>query len=238
MVRIVPAAAFLLLLLPSFAQALDVEGKAYAGIFDKYLWRGLNLSAGRAVIQGGVDLSAKGFTLGLWGNSQLRNSDDYKAGEVTEVDFTVDYTFTVGELLSLSAGNCFQVLSGMADTSEAYVRAVLEVPLQPAIAMYYDWDQAQEKGLFYALSVGHTFSPSEWVQMQALSSVSYNERSDYLVGNYSDWHTAEFSITADCRISEHVTVTPSLLYSIPISGAAREVTDDYWLSGVTLSLAF
>ena len=41
--------------------AIEVEGSAYVGYFDKYLWRGFDLSGGLPVVQGGVNLSAKGF---------------------------------------------------------------------------------------------------------------------------------------------------------------------------------
>ena len=62
------------------AAAVEVEGDAYAGVFDKYLWRGFDLSGSQAVAQGGVDLSAGGFTLSFWSNAQLSND----AGEGSE----------------------------------------------------------------------------------------------------------------------------------------------------------
>ncbi|WP_052464629.1 hypothetical protein [Geoalkalibacter subterraneus] len=33
--------------------AIEVSGDAYIGIYDKYLWRGIDFSAGQPVLQGG-----------------------------------------------------------------------------------------------------------------------------------------------------------------------------------------
>jgi len=40
--------------------AIEVEGDVYVGIWDKYLWRGFDLSDGRPTIQAGIDLAVGG----------------------------------------------------------------------------------------------------------------------------------------------------------------------------------
>ncbi len=54
----------LLVGLCSTASALEVAGDAYVGVYDKYLWRGFDLSGSMPVAQGGVDVSAGSFTFG------------------------------------------------------------------------------------------------------------------------------------------------------------------------------
>ncbi|MCD4689358.1 MAG: hypothetical protein K8R55_08500, partial [Desulfuromonadaceae bacterium] len=66
--------------------AIEVEGDAYAGIWDKYMWRGFNLSDSRPTLQAGLDLSAGGFTLSTWHNWQLNSSDNLRSGEMNETD--------------------------------------------------------------------------------------------------------------------------------------------------------
>ena len=51
--------------------AIEVEGDAYLGVYDKYLWRGFDLSGSKPVAQGGIDVSAGAFTLSTWTNVQL-----------------------------------------------------------------------------------------------------------------------------------------------------------------------
>ena len=41
--------------------AIEVEGDVYAGVYDKYMWRGFNLSASQPVLQMGTDISTTKF---------------------------------------------------------------------------------------------------------------------------------------------------------------------------------
>jgi hypothetical protein len=75
LVLIVLAAAMSALCSPG-AAAIEVAGDAYVGVFDKYLWRGFDLSAGEPVAQGGINLTAGGFTLSYWTSVQLSSNDD------------------------------------------------------------------------------------------------------------------------------------------------------------------
>ena len=74
-------------LVPAASAAIEVEGDAYVGYYDKYLWRGFDLSGGTPVVQGGVDLSAKGFTLSYWTNIQTKDDvvlgSEVNAGNAT-----------------------------------------------------------------------------------------------------------------------------------------------------------
>ena len=65
--------------------------------------------------------------------------------------------------------------------------------------------------------------------------VGYNDRSDYLVGDYSGWQNYELSAAADIKLTEELTLTPSLLYSSPISSAAKDAIDSQWMAGVNLT---
>ena len=70
--------------------AIEVEGDVYAGVYDKYLWRGFDLSGSEPVAQGGVDLTSGAFTLSYWTNVQLSSDsgEGYKSGEATENDLS------------------------------------------------------------------------------------------------------------------------------------------------------
>ncbi|NJC87572.1 MAG: hypothetical protein FIB02_03430 [Desulfuromonas sp.] len=240
--------AALLCLSVTNAWALDVEGSANLGVFDKYLWRGINLSESRAVTQGSLEASANGFTLGAWGNAQLRDNSAYDAWEVNEVDLTLGYSFDVTDLFSVSVGNITYILKDIEDTNEAYAGVTVNTLLSPTLTVYYDWDKAEEDGLFYTAAISHTFEPCAHAAVNLSALVSYNDESDYSISyydreadedkSYSHWHNYELSASADIKVTEQLTITPSLLYSSPLSNEAKKAIDSEWLAGVNLSYSF
>ncbi len=227
--------------------AIEVEGDAYVGYYDKYLWRGFDLSGGTPVVQGGVDLSAKGFTLSYWTNIQTKDDflfDDptapIDAGNATETDIILDYSFNPTELIGVSVGTIWYALDGADDTKEAYLGVSLDTILEPAVTIYYDYDQADENALFYTVSVGHSVDVTENASVSLGALVSYNDESDYAVGLYSDWHNLELSVAADYAVTDQISVSPSFIYSEPISDDAEDIggIDDEIMFGVSVALTF
>jgi uncharacterized protein (TIGR02001 family) len=246
MKKMVPIGIVLLLAVivvgtPALA-AIDVEGDAYVGYYDKYLWRGFDLSGGTPVVQGGMDLSAKGFTLSYWSNIQTKDDvvlgSDVNAGNVTETDITLDYTFSPVEKLTVSVGTIWYALDGLDDTKEAYLGLSLDTILEPAVKVYYDYDQCDEDGLFYTASVGHSFEVNDALSVSLGALVSYNQESDYAVGDYSDWHNYELSVSADYAVTDQISISPSFLYSDAISDDAKDSIDSEVLGGIAVTLSF
>lgn len=243
-VCIVLAAAFLAVgtLAPASRAAVEVSGDAYVGYYDKYLWRGFDLSGGTPVVQGGVDLSAKGFTLSYWTNIQTKDDvvlgSDVNGGNATETDITLDYSFDVTDLLSVSIGNIWYALDGLDDTKELYLSLGLGTILEPSVTVYYDYDQAKEKGLFYTASVGHSIELTDKLSLSLGALVSYNDESDYAVGDYSDWHNYELSTSVDYAVTDQLSISPSVLYSSGISDEAKVAIDSEWLAGVNATFSF
>lgn len=234
--------------------ALEVEGGAYAGVYDKYLWRGFDLSGGKPVAQGGVDLTAGNFTLSYWVNSQLStdkgnmydedgnldDSDDLNAGEINETDITLDYSVDVNELVSLSVGNVMYALDGADDTNEAYLKVGLKTLLNPTVAVYWDWDESEEAGLFYVVSIGHDFEVNDALTVSVSANAGYNQENYSVDETYSDWHNAEFGVKVDYQLTEQFSVTPSFVYSTPLSDDAREIAEinDETAAGLTVNFTF
>jgi uncharacterized protein (TIGR02001 family) len=223
---------FVATLVPAAQAAIEVSGDAYVGYYDKYLWRGENLSESKPVVQGGVDLSTHGFTLSYWSNLQTHN------GEMTETDVTLDYSYDINKLFSVSAGNIFYALDGVPDTNELYFGASVNTILSPAIKIYWDYDQAKDDGYFITASVGHSFELMDKLGLNLGTLVSYNGASDYSVGDYHNWHNWELSASLDYAVNDQVSISPSFTYSIPISNAADDVIDDQILAGLNATLSF
>ncbi len=214
----------------SYAQAeVAVSGDVYAGIYNKYVFRGLDSSGNQWVSQFGADLSYKGFTLGYWSNLMTHQTPDsfYKAGEITETDITLNYAFTPVKLVTFNVGNIFYSLEGVRDTDELYAKATFNTILSPTIAMYWDCKQSNSTGLFYAFSVGHTFEVTKQLGLNLGALVSYNQ-ANYSAqfgtnNNYSNWHDYEFSVSADYALTDKIKISPTYTYSNAISSKARDI---------------
>ncbi|TYO97711.1 hypothetical protein EDC39_109115 [Geothermobacter ehrlichii] len=225
---------------PVSALAFEAEGDVYAGIYDKYLWRGFDLSGGLPVAQGGVDVAIGGFTVSYWSNMQLKNDagEGLPAGEVNETDLTLDYSFEPGDLVSVSVGNIFYALDGLEDTSELYAGVSFDVIASPSLTAYYDWDKAEKKGLFFVFAVSHCFEPVKGLSVTPGLAISWNEESDYAIGSYSDWHNYEASLGIDYAITDAIGISASYLFSEGISDEARQVIDSESAAGLSVSLSF
>ena len=76
------------------AQAADVEVSASAGVSNMYLWRGLDLGYGAAMVDGSLDIAMGGAYAGVWtasGYSSWGSEYDLYVGYAGEVeDFSYD----------------------------------------------------------------------------------------------------------------------------------------------------
>jgi uncharacterized protein (TIGR02001 family) len=225
--------------------AIEVSGDAYVGYFSKYVWRGFDLSGGLPVVQGGVDLSAAGFTLSYWTNIQTRSDDvdndgvlDFEGGEGTETDLILNYAIPVGEIATINVGNIYYMLDGFDDTNEIYAGATFNTLLSPTVKIFYDWDKADERGLFYTASVSHSLPVGEMITLGASALVGYNDENYSVSEDWSDWHNYELSAKADIKVTDQLTITPSILYSSPISDDAKDTIDSQLVGGVNMLFAF
>ena len=220
--------------------AIEVEGDAYVGVYDKYLWRGFNLSGSMPVAQGGVDLTSGNYTLSYWTNVQLSsdNGEGLKSGEATENDFILDYSRDLNDLVSISVGDIYYMLDGIDDTHELYLTVGLSTILEPSVSVYYDWDEADENGLYYTASISHSFDLMEKLGLSLGALVGYNDKSDYAVGNYSDWHNYELSVGADYALTDQLSISPSFLFSEGLSDEAKEVIESEMMAGVAVTFTF
>ncbi len=221
------------------AAALEVSGDAYAGVFSQYLWRGIDFSGNQPVMQGGMDLSAKGVTISYWSNFQMIGDSDpaLDAGEMTETDLTVDYTTNVMDKLAVSVGNIYYTFNVPGATNEAYVGLSLDTLLSPSLTVYWDWDKARSDdrdGLFATFSIGHTIEVMDNLGVNLGALVSYNDEN---VGDYSDFHNYELSASVDYTPLKNLTVSPSLLYSEQL-GSDASALDSKLVSGLNVSYAF
>jgi uncharacterized protein (TIGR02001 family) len=223
--------------------AITIEGDAYVGLWDKYLWRGFDLSDGRPTIQGGIDLTTHGWTLSTWHNWQLSSSDELRAGELNETDIILSYAFDLGDMVSMSVGDIWYSLDfrGAEDTNEFFVHTTLNTLLSPTLKIWWDWDAAEEDGLYYTLDISHSFDLGQWMQKTTLNLgalVAYNQHSDYAVGDFGGFHNYELSASLDYALTDQLTISPIAMFSSGISSAAKEAIDTETAFALNLTFTF
>jgi len=245
MKKLVLALVGLAMMATPAAAAIEVEGDVYAGVYDKYMWRGFNLSNSQPVLQMGADVSFEGFTFSYWTNTQLSsgNAAFLNSDEVTETDIVLDYSFDVNEMLSVSVGDIYYNFNVPGNTHELYLGLALNTILAPSLTVYYDWDAASDAdldGLFYTVSVGHDVEVAENICLSLGALLSYNDESPF-VGAYSELHNYELSVGASYAVNDQVSVDASYTFSDPISDEAEAAIgndDGESLAGVSVTLAF
>lgn len=234
MKKLILMAAVLVVMTATSALAeIKVTGDAYVGAFDKYLWRGFDLSGSQPVVQGGMDLTFKNLTLSYWTNAQINTDkgEGFKGGEANENDITVNYAIPVGEIASVNIGNIYYTMEGLADTNEIYASAALNTLLTPTVKAYYDWDEFKDDR-FYTLNIGHSIALGNMnLGLGALASYADNDAS------HEPWN-AELSAGLNIPVIEQVSVKPTFLYSTPLGDDAKEALDTEMTGGLTVTLAF
>lgn len=231
---LVVACALCMVAMVSTAKAeVVVSGDVYAGMYNKYVFRGVDLSDNKWVSQFGADLSYKGFTLSYWSN--LLTADGtilgsaFESGDISETDITLNYEYSPIELLTFNIGNTFYSLENFEDTNEIYLKTTVNTLLSPTFSIFYDWDQSKETGLFYSFSVGHTFELMKGLGLNVGALVSYNQRNYSVSEAYSNWNNYELSTCLDYAINDNFSISASYTYSNAISDKARDlggITDE------------
>jgi uncharacterized protein (TIGR02001 family) len=217
------------------ASEIGVNGDIYLSVNSMYLWRGFDLSPDSDfVVNPGVDVSVGKVTFGYWSNY------DEDISEVNETDIFIDYSFDINDMFSVSLGNTYYSLDTLPDTNEAYFSITLNSVLSPTLQTYWDWDEASEDGLFFSASIGHDFELNKSISLHFGGEVSYNQKSDFLVGNYTDWHHAEANLSLTYSLADQIILNPIFRASTPLSDDAEDIAglDDEVMGGLTILLTF
>jgi len=218
----------------------------------KYVWRGINL-VDDWVWQPSSSASYKWFTVSVWGNVELTDENDYDSpygsgeGELTEVDYTVEFSHSWEKLLF-----AFGVIhysfpnTGFDPTTEIYSSVGMDLVVTPSFTVYQDVDQAD--GTYCTLAVGKTFEnfwePSDSIGLSADLSAAASFGSDkynefYFGRNEFAFTDALFSASLPLAIGKYFSITPMVNYTMLIDGGIRNEmeNDDNFFYGASLALS-
>jgi hypothetical protein len=225
-----------------------VEIGLTADIFSKYVWRGQNV-IDDWVLQPGASVGYQGLTGSIWGNLDLAG-EIVGAGQLTEVDFTLDYSNKVPglETIGYSVGTIYYSFLNTHShpTAEVYGGLDLDVPLSPAVRWFYDFDQIE--GSYIQLSIGHTIEKIQrwrddcYCDIQLGASLGYGTdgyNNGYFGVDEGAWN--DLTLTAGLPICiGKLTIKPSIGYSTMLDQDLRDAIDhrDNFWGGVGLAYDF
>jgi hypothetical protein len=215
--------------------AVSVDAEVLA--VSKYIWRGLEVNE-EFVLQPSVTMGYAGFSFNFWGNMDLTDfgedecvytSDcDDRAGQFTEIDLTLDYTYTL-ERFSLGVGVIAYVFpnwDGSEDTHEVYGTLGYDTLLQPSLTVYYDFDEVE--GMYATFGIGHSFAVSERIGIDLSASIGFAD-SDYNQAYFGvdDSSLVDFNagIGVPIQITDMISITPVLTFTTLVDDDLRDAVE-------------
>lgn len=219
---------------PVMAEDLKVSVDAEALVISKYVWRGLEVNED-PVLQPSLTLAYGGFSFNVWGNMDLTDfgedecvytSDcESRAGQFTEIDLTLDYSHSFDKF-TLGAGIIsyqFPNWDESEDTHEVYLALAYDCLLQPALTIYYDFDEVE--GFYANFSVGYSFAINDKVGIDLAGSVGYGD-SDYNMAYFgvddSALVDANCSVAMPFQVTDKITITPMLNLTSVVDSDLRD----------------
>ncbi|MBF0456360.1 MAG: hypothetical protein HQK99_00505 [Nitrospirae bacterium] len=215
--------------------------------FNRYMYRGYELSYGSAVFQPSLTFSWMGFSANVWGNidtyekpTQSFVPNTPESGSFNEVDLKFSYTRSWG-VFSLTGGFIYYGLQYAKQTEEIFVAAGLDIPTKPVLTVYRDIDSYQ--GTYFNLAFSHSIPVPEVKDMtidlgaclgyQAGSSnywrtyetYGYFGAGGYTGRKYSAFHDGMVSLGVTIPIVNNLTIQPIAMYTFPISTDASRMVN-------------
>jgi len=192
------------------AQAADSAVSGDIGVYSQYVWRGVQQDAGASSVQGDLGADIGG---GLSANVWFASSTGAAASNLTEFDFTVDYSGEAGGISYSTGVIAYTYLNGAAgNATEVYLGA----GAGPISATYYyavggSWKKDAYLDVALAQSVGGFDLGADfgfYLPSTVGASVIYPATAKKGMGHI------DLSISKDVTVGD-ATMTPSLMISTP-----------------------
>lgn len=245
---------------PQFSGSMD--------ILSQYVWRGIALSRGSAVIQPSMTVSFKGFVVNVWGNLDTAEQNPFgltnpnrKAAKWNETDVTVSYSREVVRNLTLSVGFIYYALdsnNSLYDSFEVYGGFGYKLPwFELGFAAYRE--VANLPGWYLSFYLSKSFEmpvelpaplgkPSldlwlSWSAEISESRIAYPTRSGSFFKNMDVGH---LMATLNVPVGRFFKISPKIMYwyalnqhaAYTISTLSWDRKHNHVLGGVSLSMSF
>ncbi|WP_297209633.1 MULTISPECIES: hypothetical protein [Thermodesulfovibrio] len=242
-----------------------VTGSVSLGAYNRYIFRGYELSSGSVVIQPSVTLSYKGFSLNYWGNIDTNEKktqsfvpDRPGSKSFNESDITLSYTHSFGPL-SLTGGYIYYGTKYTDETEELFISASYDIISKPTLTIYRDI--TTYPGTYVNLSFSHSFEVYKDITLDLAASFGYFKGDDnywrtyesstgeYTGKKYNGFHDGKLQAGFTIPVMKNLTVQPVVQYWFPLSNKAKRIVDgssynpnghldDTWVVGLGVTFSF
>ncbi len=233
-----------------------VTGSASVGVFNKYIFRGYELSSKSVVVQPAVTVSYKGFLVGFWGNIDTnehitQSFAPNRPGEKSfnEVDLTISYTYNI-EKLALTGGYIYYSTKYVPETEELFLSASYDVITKPTLTIYRDITSFP--GIYINLSLSHSEKIYKDVTLDLGASAGYFAGDDDYFRTeggtgkkYRAFHDGMVKAGFTIPVAKNLSVQPVAQYWFPLSDKAKRHgynpnghLDDTFVSGINMTFSF
>jgi len=216
-----------------------LSGEVSLSALSAYIWHGQELSRHSLVLQPSFTLNYKGFSANIWGN---RDSDPYIEGgdHWNETDYSLSYEGEYG-LLNYGAGYMYYDMVGSDNSQEVSLTLGLNIPLSPTLTVYREI--GHDLYWYFLLAVSHSLPLSERLSLDLSASAGYlvsTDAEEYpevdgdgnaTGGKFSNFHDGTLTAGLPYKVSDNVTITPTLSYTFPLCSDARREMKYFSMTG-------
>ncbi|MCD6268636.1 MAG: hypothetical protein J7J71_00690 [Deltaproteobacteria bacterium] len=220
------------------AEEPTVSVDAELTLISQYNWRGMVLNEDLS-FQSSLTVAKGGFSFNVWGQMDLTDFGedechytddcDSRAWQFTEIDFVLDYSHSFGKF-TVGTGIIFYEFPNWdhsEDTHEVYLAMSYDCLLQPALTIYYDFDEVE--AFYLNLAVGHSFSINDKFSVDLSSSIGWGD-SDFSEYNFGEDSSAlidfNIGVSAPYKLTNNITISPVLMFSSIVDSDNRDSVDD------------
>lgn len=235
-----------------------VTGSASVSVFNRYIFRGYELSSKSIVVQPAASISYKGFSAGFWGNidnnehiTQSFAGSPNRLGEKSfnEVDLTISYTYNI-EKLALTGGYIYYSIKYAPETEELFLSASYDVITKPTLTIYRDITSFP--GTYINLSLSHSEKIYKDITLDLGASAGYFSGDDDAFRTeggtgkkYRAFHDGMVKAGFTIPVAKNLSVQPVAQYWFPLSSKAKRHgynpnghLDDTFVSGINMTFSF
>lgn len=210
-----------------------ISGSISAGVFNRYIFRGYELSSKSFVVQPAVSLSYKGFSVSFWGNidsnehaTQSFIPDRPGRKSFNETDLTLGYTYHIGEF-TFTGGYIYYGTKYAAETEELFVSSSYDIITKPTLTVYRDI--ASYPGTYINFSLSHSEKVYKNITLDLGASAGYFARDDDNFSTeggagkikYSAFHDGMVKACFTIPVIKNMSVQPIAQYWFPLSDKAK-----------------
>jgi hypothetical protein len=213
-----------------------VTGTATIGVFNKYVFRGYELSKNSVVFQPSLSASYKGFSANFWGNidssqhatQNFGPDDGHKS--FNETDLTLSYTKAIDKL-SLTGGYIYYGTKYADETEEVFATVAYDMLGKPSLSIYRDINKYI--GTYINFSLAHSIKLGGDVTLDLGASAGYQigdsnywktfdpATGDRTGSKYQAFHDGMVKAGLTVPITKNVSFVPVIQYWFPLSGKAK-----------------